>query len=458
MILLQAAAHHTHSSNKHGRSTSGEHSKDVQKTTSNTTDTKVPEHAKETPEEDQQNTPNMTEQIMVPVGDIIFNLDEYTVVQLTNLQLYIPSDFHISDADPDFSKMILSINSDIGTLELQGDYSIFINNYVSLPISSQGTILMNFLNVNVEGDTAIALTPVALLALTYDLKYRSEVITAQLIPFYNDILTAEPRLSKEILQEPFITEISKQVDGQLNYYVETYINFLLSKISVFTVGHKKLETYNGETSNQNIQIGDLFDELLLDVKTVITETDKDIISISSFHRNFSEKLESTYINGTFSAEEGWISGLSGIERFSNVSLLKNNSLFILSAGIDFTGLEMGYNKYNATFLKTEVKGEMEGTFLHKKMVLKIAMHPREDGTCTSSLNELKVLKMNGYRIKHITNIGSLDWLERRINNWLVGYFHTRIVHDLEKELTSAIHKSLSRFDCGEYVPHLKILE
>jgi hypothetical protein len=86
------------------------------------------------------------------------------------------------------------------------------------------------------------------------------------------------------------------------------------------------------------------------------------------------------------------------------------------------------------------------------------MDPKEDGTCLSTLYEIKFFKVNWYRIQEITNIGSFDWLQIRINNWMIGFFQSKIIKDVEKVLAAALRSSLSQFDCGEYIPNLKILQ
>jgi hypothetical protein len=111
----------------------------------------------------------------------------------------------------------------------------------------------------------------------------------------------------------------------------------------------------------------------------------------------------------------------------------------------------------AMFLKSKVTGKLDGYFIHKQFTIKVAMDPKEDWTCTSTLYEMRFFKTNGYRIQELTNIGSFDWLRIRINNWLIGYFKTEIVKDIEKVLGTAVRNSLSRFDCGEYLPSFKIL-
>jgi hypothetical protein len=196
--------------------------------------------------------------------------------------------------------------------------------------------------------------------------------------------------------------------------------------------------------------------MLVDVKKDILENRKDELDIPSFHRNFSEKLESIMVNGTFSAERGWIIGLSTFKRSSNVSLAKSGEMFMLSAILEFENLQMGYDNYTAMFLKSKVTGELDGYFIHRQFTIKVAMDPKDDGTCTSTLHEIRLFKTNGYRIQELTNVGSFDWLRIRINNWLIGYFKTEIVKDIEKVLSTAVRNSLSRFDCGEYLPSLKI--
>jgi hypothetical protein len=119
---------------------------------------------------------------------------------------------------------------------------------------------------------------------------------------------------------------------------------------------------------------------------------------------------------------------------------------------------MGYDKYVAIFLNSNVTGKLEGRFMYRQFTIKVAMDPKEDGSCTSTLYEIKFYKVNGYRINEITNIGSFDWLQIRINNWMIGLFQSKIVKDVEKVLATALRSSLSRFDCGIYIPNLKILQ
>jgi hypothetical protein len=399
----------------------------------------------------------ISDRIVVPLAGLAASLDQNTFVELTNLQLSIPADLQLGNLNPDFSRMVLKVNSTIESLEIDGDYELSVNNVAVLPFYNQGHIYVKLMNVTVTGKTVLALTPAALLALDSDYTYTPQEANARVVPMSDVTSADEVYLSKDIVSGTLAALISKKVEAELNYYVGEQINLVLSQISVFTIGHKNYELVTNDQPTQNVQIGDLFDEMLVDAKTDIVENHKDEIGIPSFHRNFSEKLESVIVNGTFSAEEGWLLGVSSFKRSSNVSLSKSGEVFILSAVLEFDDLQMGYDKYAANFLKSNVTGKLEGRFMHRQITIKVAMDPKEDGTCTSTLYEIKFFKVNGYRIQEITNIGSFDWLHIRINNWLIGFFQSKIIKDVEKVLATAVRNSLSRFDCGEYIPSFRIL-
>lgn len=398
----------------------------------------------------------MSNRTVILLDDLATSLDEITFAHLTNLQLSIPFDLDFGNINPDFSRMILNVNSSIKSMEIEGDYKLFLKNDVTLPLYGQGNFSVKFSNVTVTGKTLLALTPAALLALDFDFTYIPEEITAQIVPISEITSPEEVYLSNDIVSGTLASLIKRKVEDQLDYYVEVHINLALSKINVFTIGHKNEQSVTNEQLTQNVQIGDLFDGMLADVKKDILDNRKDEIDIPSFHRNFSEKLESVTVNGTFSAEGGWIIGLSTLKRSSNVSLAKSGEMFILTATLEFEDLQMGYDKYVAMFLKSKVTGELDGYFIHRQFTIKVAMDPKEDGTCTSTLHEVRFFKTNGYRIQELTNVGTFDWLRIRINNWLIGYFKTEIVKDIEKVLSTALRNSLSRFDCGEYLPSLRI--
>lgn len=434
----------THSSGEEG----GERGKETQT---------HPQKYNSTESESSSDDVKMSNGTVVLLEDLVTSLDETTFAHLTNLQLSIPFDLDFGNINPDFSRMILNVNSSIKTVEIEGDYKLFAKNDATLPLYGQGNISVKFNNVTVTGRTLLALTPAALLALHFDFAYIPEEITAQVVPISEITSAEEVYLSKDIVSGTLASLINRKVEDQLYYYLEMHINLALSKINVFTIGHKNEQSITNEQLTQNVHIGDLFDGMLADVKKDILENRKDEIDIPSFHRNFSENLESVMVNGTFSAESGWIIGLSTFKRSSNVSLVKSGEMFILSAILEFEDLQMGYDKYMAMFLKTKVTGKLDGYFIHKQFTIKVAMDPKEDGTCTSTLHEMRFFKTNGYRIQELTNIGSFDWLRIRINNWLIGYFKTEIVKDIEKDLGTAVRNSLSRFDCGEYLPSFKIL-
>jgi hypothetical protein len=401
---------------------------------------------------------NDPQRTVIPLDDITTNLDQNTAAHLYNVQLTIPGDVDIGNINPDFSRMILDVNSMISSMEIEGDYTLINKNVAMFPFLNQGHLYVSLNNVTLTGRTALTLTPVALLALGSELKYTPRDVTVRVVPTIEVTSPEEVYLSKDIVEGTLAQLINKEIEDHLNYYVDAQINLGLSKISVFTVGHKNIKSLVKEHLTQNVKIGDLFDELLSDVQAGIRLNHKDEINIPSFHRNFSEKLESNIVTGNFSAEQGWLSGLSTFKRSSNVSLSKSGEEFILSAVLEFDDLQMGYDKYVAMFLKSKVTGELDGHFIHRQITIKVAMDPKEDGACTSTLNELRIFKVNGYRIQNITNIGSLDWLQIKINNWLIGYFQNKVVKDVEKVISNAVRSSLSRFDCGEYVPSLKILK
>lgn len=399
-----------------------------------------------------------TERIVVPLEDLATSLDQDAFIELTNLQLSIPATLQLGNINPDFSRMVLKVNSTIESMEIDGDYEILVQKVSVFPLYNRGHVYVKWRNVTVTGKTVLALTPAALLALDSDFTYAPQETNARVVPLSEVTSAEEVYLSKDILSGTLAALISKKVEAELNYYVDVQINSVLSKISVFTIGHKNSELVTSEYVTQNVQIGDLFDEMLVDAKKDIVESQKDKINIPSFHRNFSEKLESVTVNGTFSAGLGWLLGISSFKRSSNVSLSKSGEMFILSAVLEFDDLLMGYDEYVATFLKSNVTGNFEGNFIHRQITIKLAMDPKEDGTCTSTLYEIKFFKVNGYRIREITNIGPFDWLRIRINNWLIGFFQTKIIKDVEKVLATAVRSSLSRFDCGEYIPSFKILQ
>jgi len=400
----------------------------------------------------------ISDRIVVPLEDLFVSLDQDTFVELTNLQLSIPADLLLGDINPDFSRMVLKVNSTIESLEVDGDYMLLVRNVATFPFYNRGHIYIKLRNVTVTGRTVLALTPAALLSLESNFAYTPQEVNAHVVPMSEITSAVEVYLSKDIVSGTLAALIGQKVEAQLNYYVGAQINLVLSQISVFTIGHKNSELVTKEQLTQNVQIGDLFDEMLVDAQREIVENQKAEIRVPNFHRNFSEKLESVIVNGTFSATEGWLLGVSSFKRSSNVSLSKSEELFILSAILEFDDLLMRFDKYVATFLKSNVTGKLEGKFMHRQFMTKVAMNPNEDGTCTSTLYEINFFKVNGYRIQEITNIGSFDWLQIRVNNWLIGLFQTKIIKDVEKVLATALRSSLSRFDCGEYIPSFKILE
>jgi hypothetical protein len=397
------------------------------------------------------------ERTVIPFEDIAASLDANTFAHLSNVQLSTPVDVDLANINPDFSRMILNVDTRIESMDIEGDYRLLTKNFAILPFVSQGHFYISLHNVTVKGTSALALTPAALLAIDSGFMYTPQAVAATVVPISEITSPEEVYLSKDIVSGTLAEMIAKRIQENLNYYVDAQINVALSRISVFTVGHRHVQSANEGQPTQNVKIGDLFDELLADVKAGIWADQEDKIDIPSFHRNFSEKLESDIINGTFSAEQGWLGGLSTLKRSSNVTLSKSRQEFILSAMLEFEDLRMGYDKYAAVFLNSNVKGELDGNFIHRQMTIKVALDPKEDGTCVSTLNELRIFKVNGYRIKQITNIGSFDWLHVRINNWLIGHFQTKIAKDVAKAISTAVRNSLSRFDCGEYLPSLKIL-
>ncbi|XP_069705323.1 uncharacterized protein [Periplaneta americana] len=419
----------------------------------------VEERSSNSSERSSTNASNeFSEPSIIPLENIAFALDEKTFVQLTNMQLLIPADLDLGKIDPDFSKMILHVNSLLGSLEVKGDYAIFVHNVIVPPYSSQGRVHMKLSNITAVGEMALALTPAALIVISFNFRYHPESLSVQIVPARHHVVTQELRLSKELTAGAVGGLVNSQVEDHLNYYVDAHINFILSRITLFTIGRKNSELLGaGEPFTQNVNIGDLFDEMLVDVRKEILTRSRDEIAIPDFQRNFTEKLETKTINGTFEAVDGWIAGLSTLKRASNVSLSKHGDKFVLSALIELDSFDMAYDKYEAKFLTSEVKGELDGTFLHRKLTLKVSMEPKSDGTCVTALKELRAFKFNGYRINNITEIGSFEWLKIRINNWLVGFFQVTIVKDVEKELSVAVSNSLSHFDCGEYLPHLKIV-
>lgn len=400
----------------------------------------------------------ISDRIVVPLEDLAASLDQNNFVELTNLQLSVPANLQLGDINPDFSRMVLKVNSTIESLEIYGDYTLLTKNVAVLPFYNRGHIYVKLRNITVTGKTVLALTPVALLSLASDFAYAPQEVNARVFPMSEITSSEEVFLSKDIASGTLATLIGQKVEAQLYYYVGEQINMVLSRISVFTIGHKNSELLAKEQQTQNVQIGDLFDEMLVEAKKEIVENQKDEIGVPSFHRNFSEKLETVIVNGTFSAVEGWLLGVSSFRRSSNVSLSKSEEMFILSAILEFDDLLMGYDKYVANFMKSNVTGKLEGKFIHRQILIKVAMDPKEDGTCISTLYEIKFFKVNGYRIHEITNIGSFDWLKIRINNWLIGFFQTKIIKGVENVLATALRSSLSRFDCGEYIPSFKILE
>jgi hypothetical protein len=397
------------------------------------------------------------DRIVIPLENLVSSLDQDTFVELTNLQLSVPADMRLGEIKPDLSRMVLKVNSTIESLEIDGDYTLLVKNVANLPFSSQGHIFVKLSNVTITGTTILALTPAALMALDSDFAYAPQEVNARVVPMSELTSAGDVLLSKSIVSGTLAPLISKNIEAQLFYYVGEQINFGLGEISVFTIVHKSSELLATEQLTQNVQIGDLFDEMLLDAKKEILENQGEI-GIPSFHRNFSEKLESVVVNGTFSAEQGWLLGISAFKRLSNVSLSKSGEMFVLSAMLEFDDILMGYDKYVATFLNLNVTGKLEGRFMYRQFTIKVAMDPKEDGSCTSTLYEIKFYKVNGYRITEITNIGSFDWLQIRINNWMIGFFQSKIVKDVEKVLATALRSSLSRFDCGIYIPNLKILQ
>lgn len=199
-----------------------------------------------------------------------------------------------------------------------------------------------------------------------------------------------------------------------------------------------------------VNLNKIVDQLLDSLRKDIVQRGKDKIAIPDIHETFRKKVGIVKVRGEFDAAQGWVKNLSTVHRTADVVASSYGKWISLSCGFGLEHLELGYDEYNATFMKLGIQGKLDGT-IGKNSLLMNATVTWVNHKCTITLNELSLNQLGGLNLR-VTGLGPLNWLFSKISSWVFQHFKSEIKVEVEKTLREEIEKELSEFDCSKYIP------
>lgn len=198
-----------------------------------------------------------------------------------------------------------------------------------------------------------------------------------------------------------------------------------------------------------VNLNKIVDGLLDSLRTDIIERGKDKISIPDMHKTFHKKVGFLKVKGQFDGEDGWAKNLSTVHRTADVVASSYGNWISVSCGFGLGYLEVGYDRYQAKFIRIGPHGKIRG-IIGKNSILLNATVTLGAHNCTMTLNEL-VLNQFGELNLNVTGLGPLNWLFSKISTLILQHFKMEIKGKIESTLKEEITEKLSHFDCMEYL-------
>jgi hypothetical protein len=198
-----------------------------------------------------------------------------------------------------------------------------------------------------------------------------------------------------------------------------------------------------------VNLNKIVDGLLDGLRTDIVEQGKDKISIPQIDKTFQKKVGFLKVKGEFIGEDGWVKNLSTVHRTADVVASSYGNLISVSCGFGLEHLEVGYDRYQAKFMRVGPHGKISG-IIGKNSILINATLTLADHKCALTLNELVLNQFGGLNLK-VTGLGPMNWLFSRISTWILQHFKSEIKGKIESTLREEIVKKLSHFDCMAYL-------
>jgi hypothetical protein len=118
-------------------------------------------------------------------------------------------------------------------------------------------------------------------------------------------------------------------------------------------------------------LDDLVDFILLVVRDTLKETGRDEIEIPSVSENFSTDILFFPVQGSFSAEGGWLRNLSTVHRTSDTVATTVGTNLSVVCGIGLQTLQLGYKHYAAILGSIEASGRITATVSHNAVTIKV---------------------------------------------------------------------------------------
>lgn len=119
------------------------------------------------------------------------------------------------------------------------------------------------------------------------------------------------------------------------------------------------------------KLDDLVDFILLVVRDTLKETGQDEIDIPSVSKNFSTDILFFPVQGSFSAEGGWLRNLSTVHRTSDTVATTVGTNLSVVCGIGLQTLQLGYKHYAAILGAIEASGRITVTIPHNAITIKV---------------------------------------------------------------------------------------
>lgn len=120
------------------------------------------------------------------------------------------------------------------------------------------------------------------------------------------------------------------------------------------------------------KLDDLVDFILLVVRDSLKETGRDEIKIPNVSQNFSADILFFPVQGSFSAEGGWLRNLSTVYRTSDTVATTVGTNLSVVCGIGLQTLQLGYKHYAANLGSIEASGRITVTVSHNAITVKVS--------------------------------------------------------------------------------------
>lgn len=368
---------------------------------------------------------------------ILLSLDN-TKIELSDLKLPWLPDFKVVNLSVNLLKLCIDIHFKLGDLKVSGNY--VVNNVALqnvLPVSSNGTISVNFSDVSVQGRVGLLIRGDSFMPENYDVDYTWGESEVTVNYFVNKETQVENTITRPAGEQVLAEKIWLQLKEVLTITLREQLKSVVVEYSVTEsladedAKLRQLATYQSSKANG------LFDTLLCAAKDHLVAKNYRIIETPSFDVIYKGKLSSTE-QGIFKSGNGFIRDLSSLSRLTDLSLFEDENELLVYGTLGIRDFKHGYEKFTTKYEDNELTGSIKAQIYASEIFVKLSFEKNEENPQKTKVEKIETRLLSDIETD-TSGLGSLSWLIPKTQSWVMGHLRSNSMEVLLKYIEEAFN-------------------